>query len=388
MRVFIINADYPDFLRNLYLNTPDLVEASYREQMRARNDSLFGVADFYSRNFIAQGHEAVECHVNNRWLQYTWAREHDIKVTTPAQPTARSWRRYLKGIGGRARTILRHLSSGSGLIGISEWDVRILRSQIEEFRPDVILNQEMYLVRSPVLNRVGHGAKIVGQNAAILPEGENYSAYDLLISSLPNYVEFFRKFGKPAALNRLAFEPKVLEALGRQPERDIPLSFVGSLSPNHAERIAFLEYVARRSPLKVWGNGIERLPASSPLHASYQGEAWARDMYQILRRSKVTLNKHIDIAENMANNMRLYEATGMGAALLTDNKANLSEIFIPDEQVVAYDNEEDCVRKIDMLLGDETRRAGIAVAGQRQAVEVQNYSNRVSEMLQLFDRMF
>ena len=40
-------------------------------------------------------------------------------------------------------------------------------------------------------------------------------------------------------------------------------------------------------------------------------------MYKILGRSKISFNRHINTAENNANNMRLYEATGMGSLLLT-----------------------------------------------------------------------
>jgi hypothetical protein len=387
MRVFIVNADYADFLRDLYQSNPVLLHASYDAQMQARNDTLFGVADFHSRNFKAHGHEAVECHVNNRWMQYTWAKEHGLHVSEPAQPGAPNWKRYFRGVGGRARNILRNLAGGSGIVGISDWDRRILEAQIEEYEPDIILNQEMYLVRSHSLSRVKGRCRIVGQNAAILPENDNYSAYDLLISSLPNYVQKFRHAGKRAELNLLAFEPSVLERMGPVPDRDIELSFVGSLSPNHSNRITFLEKVARNAPLKIWGNSIERLPASSPLHACYQKEVWGREMYDVLRRSRITLNKHIDIAENYANNLRLFEATGMGAALVTDQKSNLAEIFVPDEEVVSYNSADDCLRQIDVLMRDEGRRERIAAAGQRRAVEQHNYFNRVGEMIGLFEAL-
>ncbi|SEM33949.1 hypothetical protein SAMN05443254_101853 [Bradyrhizobium sp. OK095] len=36
--------------------------------MAARNASLFGVADFYSRNFAGLGHVAADIHVNNPWM--------------------------------------------------------------------------------------------------------------------------------------------------------------------------------------------------------------------------------------------------------------------------------------------------------------------------------
>ena len=401
MRFAILNRDYPGFLRELYLSRPGLERASYAEQLAARNDSLFGVADFYSRNFIAHGHEAMELHLNNAWLQHAWAREHGISSEPPPPPAPpspqiaaaqeavrvslrarmRQWARPV--LGPVVRPILWRMRARN----VNPEDA-IMAAQITDFRPDVILNQEMAAMRTPVLKTVrAPGTLLFGQIASSLPKDEDFRAYDLVISSLPNQVAWFRTQGVRSEVNRLAFEPSILEKLGPQPERDIPLSFVGSLSPDHVSRIAFLEHVATRTPLKVWGNGIERLPQSSPLHACYQGEAWGRDMYNILRRSKITLNFHIDLAEDWANNMRLYEATGMGTLLLTDSKRNLAEIFVPGEHVAAYSDAEDCVRQIHALLADDATRERIAAAGQNHAIRHQNYHRRVGEIAALAEKL-
>ena len=47
------------------------------------------------------------------------------------------------------------------------------------------------------------------------------------------------------------------------------------------------------------------------------------------RGTRIVVNRHIDVAEGYANNMRLYEATGMGALLITDRGRNLGELFEP-----------------------------------------------------------
>ena len=89
MRILVLNADYPRFLSWLYRRQPGLGNADYAAQMAARNASLFGVADFYSRNFSALGHTAAEIHVNNAWLQTAWARERGMTVAAagPAAPS-------------------------------------------------------------------------------------------------------------------------------------------------------------------------------------------------------------------------------------------------------------------------------------------------------------
>lgn len=384
MRILILNTDYPKFLHAFYVANPGLAAARYDVQMAARNDSLFGVADYYSRNFRALGHEAAEVHVNNRWIQYAWAREHGLAVAAPDMPDGggpggKSWKARAKDV---LRPVLGPLvNKFRQPYAMPVWEAELLAAQIADFRPDMILNQEMTYIDNATMRRLKPpGTMVIGQIAATLPDTPDFDAYDLVFSSLPNLVQWFRGQGVRAEVNRLAFEPSILDKLGPAPTRDVDVSFVGSLSPVHAGRIRLLEHVARHTALKVWGNGIEGLPPGSPLHACYQGEAWGRDMYNVLRRSRITLNNHLDLAGEWANNMRLYEATGMGAMLLTDAKRNLAEIFEPDVEVAVYKDADDCVARIRHYLADEKARAAIASAGQRKAIAVQNYAGRTAEI--------
>ena len=53
VKYLILNTEYPEFLDWLYTRHSGLEEKSYDEQLRVRNESLFGVADFYSSNLRA-----------------------------------------------------------------------------------------------------------------------------------------------------------------------------------------------------------------------------------------------------------------------------------------------------------------------------------------------
>src|ERR1043166_7897549 len=89
MRILILNADYARFQSWLYGRQPGLEKAPYAEQMVARNASLFGVADFYSRNFNALGQPPPETTSNNPRLQWAWAREHGRAAANPAAAAER-----------------------------------------------------------------------------------------------------------------------------------------------------------------------------------------------------------------------------------------------------------------------------------------------------------
>jgi spore maturation protein CgeB len=76
--------------------------------------------------------------------------------------------------------------------------------------------------------------------------------------------------------------------------------------------------------------------------------------------------------------MRLFEATGMGACLLTDWKPNLTELFEPDVEVAVYRTPAECVDKAHYLLEHDAERRAIAAAGQRRTLRDHTYERRIA----------
>jgi hypothetical protein len=388
VRIFIINTDYSRFLLHHYARHPSLATASYREQMQARERSFFGVFDAYSKAFQNCGHEAIEVHANNGLMQRQWMLESSHRPPFAWKLPARA-DFLLRRVANRLLPLPFDTSNAlRSPFDIAPWKLTdILIAQVKAFRPDVILNQSVSEVGSDLLELLRPNARlIVGQIASPLPEHEDYRAYDMMISSLPNFVDHYRAMGLKAELNRLAFDRRALDAVGAPP-RDVDVSFVGSISPAHPARTALLDQVCRRIEVQVWGNGLETLPADSSIHRHYRGEAWGKDMFTALARSRITINTHIGIAEHYANNMRLYEATGMGALLVTDRKSNLVDMFEPGKEVVCYESPEECLEIVEFYRSREAERARIAAAGQRRTLAEHTYVRRAAELLETCERM-
>jgi len=108
-------------------------------------------------------------------------------------------------------------------------------------------------------------------------------------------------------------------------------------------------------------------------------------MFQVLRDSRITLNHHGDVAP-YANNMRLYEATGVGALLITDWKENLIEMFEPGKEVVAYRTTEECVEMVKYYLEREEERKAIASAGQERILREHTYYQRTKELVEILQK--
>jgi spore maturation protein CgeB len=391
MKFAIINTDYPGFLAWHYNRKPELAQGSYQEQMRARQESLFGVADFYSRNLSLLGHEALDFYANNEFMQTAWAREAGLSGEMPPARPQRLQRISPVAKRVASQPALGHLKRllaplGSFQRGLEPWLCEVLEKQIRSYKPDVLLNQAMDSVRGGILQGLkSHVGLLVGQIASPLPKGEDFSTYDLILSSLPNLVDHFRSLGVPSELHRFAFEPRVLDFMKKR-ERKIPVSFVGSLSRHHADRARLLEAVARSTDVTVWGYGAEDLPEDFVIKKRYQGVAWGEVMYGVLSESRLTLNQHISIAGSFANNMRMFEATGAGALLVTDWKINLGEMFAPGREVLSYRNPQECAELIQYYLQHDDERDSIARAGQERTLRDHTYHRRRVELTDIVER--
>lgn len=370
MRVLIVDPYYPAFLDRHYRERPELADASYDEQHASLMDACFGTADAYSRGFRRLGHEAAEVIPNCAPLQLRWAAERGVA------PTLRRVAQI-----GRASVVARAARSLTL--------PRILTAQIEEFDPDVVYFQSLSALPPAELARLrGAGRLVVGQIASPAPSVAVLRSYELITTSFPHFVERFRALGIDTEYLRIAFHTPVIEKLEREghdvapgSKRPYAVTFVGAIDPSvHPSGTAFLEQLCERREINVWGFGAGRLLDSSPLLRRYQGEAWGLEMYAVMACSRIAINRHIDAAESYSNNMRMFEATGTGALLMTEASENLGQIFEPDEEVVPYCSVEDLVEKIDHYLSNDAERERIAAAGQHRTLTEHTYDRRIEEL--------
>lgn len=330
MRILIADTIYPDFLRSL----PPLT-GTYDEELAKFMGRAFGTFDAFSHYLRVLGHECLDVIVNNADLQYLWGKEN-------------------------------RLTPGDDILG----------RQIEIFEPDVLLLQDLsirwFSDYEPPL--------IAAQCSCAFDV--TYQHYDVLFTSLPTHVAKFKALGVRAEYLPLAFDPRMLKDCG---ERSIDIGFVGGLGKDLFWNAGTdtLEAVARafRGKFSWWG--YKRNLESIPLLESWWGEKWGRDMYEIYGKSKIVVNRHGEVSQGYANNLRMFEATGMGAMLITEDAPNIRELF-PEDAIVTYTDPDDLCRKIDYYLKDDRERAKIAKRGQDWTLTHHTYRirmKRVSEVL-------
>lgn len=368
MRIAILDTYYSRFLANFYAASPSRAAMPYQVQRDELNEQVFGTSDFYSRHLKNLGYEAEDFIVNATPLQTTWATESNFRYSNLALkfPQRLSKIPFI----------------GTLLPGLAE----IAVAQIKDYRPDILYCQNIgFLPPEKLIELKRHVKLIVGQIASPLPPAQYLKAYDLITTSFPHFVPRLRAMGIASEYFRIAFDPKVLECLGPV-NKDIGISFVGGISRDHGNALSTLEYLAKNTPIEFFGYGADSLDAASPMRPRHHGEVWGLDMYRALARSRITLNRHIDVAENNANNMRLYEATGVGTMLLTDRKDNLGELFEIGKEVVAYSSPEEAAELIRHYLAHPDETQAIARAGQARTLREHTYKHRMQELAPILEK--
>jgi hypothetical protein len=349
MRILIVDTYYPAFLEAHYAGRPALHDLSYQEQWRELMDMCFGTFDAFSHHLAPLGHEAHEVVANCEPLQRAWANEQ----------------------GARG----------------DEQDV--LLAQVQAFEPDVVYVQNLHHPSDATMRALRRpGLLVVGQIASEPPGGGRLRQFDLLLTSFPHFVDRFRSLGVDSEYFRIGFDPRVAARL----DREGPLQpqygavFVGALNrTQHRRANGLLARAARRTPIDFWGYGRRGWPPWSPVRRRHHGEAWGLDMYRVLRDSKIALNRHIAVAGEYANNMRLFEATGVGTMLLTDAKANLDELFEPGTEVATYTTASELAERVRHYLTHEDERRAIAAAGQQRTLREHGYDRRMIELASLLE---
>jgi spore maturation protein CgeB len=369
-KILLVQSNYPGFLKYFYGNNPNWKDLSYRQLKKRWDKEQFGQANFYSKHLNCLGWKAEEIIINDFRMQSKWAKENNVKLTQKPSFLTNKVPDSIKNF-----------------LGLQGWSKNIFWEQIRKIKPDVVYMHDLSILNEKDLNQLKKVTRlVVGQIACPLPINKKpLKKYDLIVSSFPHYVNMFKKMGIQSEYLRWCFEKSIAKEV--KPKNKIyDVVFVGGFSLHHRKGNKIFESLARKTKVDFWGYGVETLPLKSLIRANYHGEAWGREMYEIFSKAKIVVNRHIGVAEGIANNMRMFEVTGMGSLLLTDDKPNMDEFFETEKEVVTYKNEKDLARKIKFYLKHEDKREKIAKAGQKKTLSKHTYKTRMKSLSKILNK--
>jgi spore maturation protein CgeB len=363
VKILLFWSYYEHYLDYLYAKNNDVEGWSYDKQLDKILSDYFGWPPSLVKRMSEYGCEVKIIIVNALPLQKAWATENNCDFDN------RTW----------------------------QYDIPL--EQVKSFNPDVIWIGTMLPYFGEYLKELRvHCKKIFAWVAAPIPDDANLSSIDCVLTSHANFQEHFRRKGKNCEILLPAFETRVLDSLS-QVDKNIECSFVGSLSYLHVHRMQVIRTLADHTPIQIWSDPPRLLSRgllnpkfvrSYLKNFSYRSRinpsVWGMRMYEVLAESQITVNIHVDAASGLAGNIRMFEATGVGALLMTEDSPNIKELYEPGLEVVTYRNASELVEKINYYMKYPKERERIANAGQKKTIAMHSTVQRSQELLQIFDK--
>jgi spore maturation protein CgeB len=400
IKLLIISTLYTEYLKSYYQRFPNITLENYQSQYEHLLQDAREFIAAYTKNFNQIGIITHSIITNADPLQKCWAKEN----------------------------------------GYSEKDRSgVVLQQIKKMKPDVLWLEDKTLISTSFINQMKTEYPkiklIFGYQCAPYSskEKEKLGLLDFILTCTPGFLQNFQHQNIKSYLVYHAFEPEVLKKLEEKTSSEMKnqVVFSGSLylgGNYHNERIRLIEAIleqtidlglyvnlesrAKYLAKKIVAKGFHLLEQlklsdfaakfdsfqqldhyrnkdykyySKKLLRAAKPPVFGLEMLQLLRNSPISLNMHLEAAGDYAGNMRLFEATGVGSCLLTDEKKNLPDLFDTNNEIVTYSGIDDCLEKIKWLIEHPDERKKIANAGQQKTLSKHTVNQRCVQIKEIIE---
>ncbi len=259
----------------------------------------------------------------------------------------------------------------------------IARAAIEA-ECEIVINVEQRLMPSVVQELQRNGIRVgIWFPDAVLNMGRQLmllAPYDALFVKEPHVVDRLRAvidlplFYLPQACNPRLHRP--LTEPGTEPY----LVIAGNMYPS---RVRLLERLhAKGLPLRLYGADFPRWIGDTPLRQVHTGQiVLGEDKARVFRSAVAVLNT-MHPAEVNGVNSRLFEAAGSGAAVLTEFRPTLPDLFAVGEEVLAFGDFDELIAQATRLLAEPGLSAKLGDAAAARAHESHTFEKRLPVILE------
>ena len=401
---------YPDTVQSFLEQHPDYTQKSYEGQLHTlfQNSPIF--SDGFSRSFRGLGQEAIELVIDFEVLQKQWAKENRVLYSPD------NWMFDIM----------------MAQIEVLKPDVVYIQSHVFNI-PGIFIKNRADSNMTEILKDKFPCIRLFVMFSGYPSGADRIKGVDILFAGAPFLVESYRRMGCDPILLYHSFDESIIHKLQKGSNKKFGFTFAGSsrapesrywalkqlleetnlemwiyehkqTQPNRMTLKDALRSLLKKSTSIINPGILDKYVDSNYLPQKFRnimseiindeyykssvhiGEkpiqafreiypdrchepVIGMDMYNLLHQSKVTFNKHTDHACRNVGNMRMFEATGVGACLITDTGKNMRDIFEADKEVVTYTNIDEAVEKVNYLTEHEEVASEIASAGQKRTLK-------------------
>lgn len=371
MKILFLDTLYRPILEELNYYSSPKPEEKYDQLIETLSKENFASGSSLSQKLSKLGHDCHIVYVNAKKSQEAWRREKGPQRITGSF----FWKNW---------QIISMIPICGMFIHNKSPLTRIVLEQAKAIKPDFIYCLNINFLTKGLISKLkATGAIIVGQHASPLPLKSIFTSYDHIFSAHPGQVSKFREEGVSSSHIALAFDEGHNEDQSTEgwPERTRDASFVGTFGRHQKKTAQLMKAISENGVnLDIFTLTSKRKMKRLGLEKHYRGKAWGNQMYKILAESKIVINRHGEVADGLSVNFRMFEATGMGALLVTENSTNIRDLFEPGLEVVTYNGVDDAASKIKEILDNFSQYDPIAKAGQKRTLASHTFSNRAEQI--------
>ncbi len=403
MKLAFLSSIYPAHVRKIYRENPDLKNKSSDEQMEFIRwhalSSYFRWTDLLEE----KGFQTCGFNHNLPEVSLAWAKENKF---TPKSNN-------------------------------SIWEIGL--EKIKKFKPDIIftfapLDYKGNGFIDELICSLSKNPKLIAWYGANCGDEKIFRYFDLTLSNSKHLVNSLRAKNISADFLQHSFDPIILEKINI-PENPInKVAFFGNLDVSTCdfrERTRLLEEISKKTKLldiygehtkpsrqertkhallasrqkiaksinkvvsnnkiKYWSDEKHLPPTPWPLDKEFcsriQSPLYGQQMLEKLSSYRVAINYHNKHTGNYACNMRLFEASGLGCALITDGKSDLNEYFETDKEIITYNSVDDAYEKIKFLTQNPKWSEKIAILGQKRCLNFYNTENQITRLSKILNEL-
>ena len=158
------------------------------------------------------------------------------------------------------------------------------------------------------------------------------------------------------------------------------LVVAGNMYPSRVRLLDRL--IAKGIPLRLYGGGFPRWIGETAARAAHTGRYVAREEKARVFRSAAGVLNTMNPAEVSGVNARLFEAAGCGAAVLTEFRSTVPELFAVGKEILAFHDFDDLVGQATRLLNEPGLTARLGDAAAQRAHRDHTYDLRITTILE------
>ena len=298
---------------------------------------------------------------------------HVVTQLGSAHPRGRS--RLVDRASGLARQALPRLNERA--------QNRIVKGALEA-DCEIVINLDSLLVPSMVTRLRSGGARVafwfpdsvanLGRQLMLL------ARYDAIFFKEPVLTDCLRAmldlpvYYLPEACNPRWHRPVA------QAGTELCLVIAGNMYPSRVRLLDRL--IAKGIPLRLYGGGFPRWIGETTCQAAHTGRYLVREEKARVFRSAAGVLNTMHPSEMSGANARLFEAAGCGAAVLTEFRPTVPDLFVVGKEVLAFHDFDELVEQATRLLSESGLTARLGDAATQRAHRDHTYDLRVTTILE------